>query len=134
MIEASHDRIRKFIHRTPLLSSNTIASKSGCTEFYLKCENFQKVGAFKARGAFNKLLQLDKKVTSVCTHSSGNHAQALAYAATTLGMPSYIVMPANSPTVKKNGVVGYGGKVIESGNTLKDREEAADRVTKQYGS
>lgn len=90
----------------------------------------QKIGAFKARGAFNKLLQLDKNVKSVCTHSSGNHAQALAYAATTLQLPSYIVMPQNSPIVKKNGVKGYGGKIIESGNTLKDREEAADKVCK----
>lgn len=58
-------------------------------------------------------------MTSVCTHSSGNHAQALAYAATTLGLPSYIIMPQNSPQVKKNGVIGYGGQIIESGNTLK---------------
>jgi threonine dehydratase len=78
----------------------------------LKCENLQKVGAFKARGAFNKLLQLDKSVQSVCTHSSGNHAQALAYAANILKLPSYIVMPQNSPLVKKNAVIGYGGKVI----------------------
>jgi threonine dehydratase len=94
---------------------------SGCSEFHLKCENLQKIGAFKARGAFNKLLQLDPSVNSVCTHSSGNHAQALAYAATALKKKSYIVMPQNSPLVKKNGVIGYGGKVIESGNTLKER-------------
>jgi len=87
----------------------------------LKCENFQKIGAFKARGAFNKLLQIDKSISSVCTHSSGNHAQALAYAAKTIGIQSYIVMPKNSPSVKKNGVIGYGGNVIESGNTLKER-------------
>jgi threonine dehydratase len=130
----SHDRIRSFVHRTPILSSTTIANKAGCAHLYLKCENLQKVGAFKARGAFNKLLQLDKSVTSVCTHSSGNHAQALAYAATTLKMPSYIVMPQNSPLVKKNGVIGYGGKVIESGNTIKEREEAAERIKNQYGS
>lgn len=111
-IVAAHDRIRSYVHRTPTISSKTIAQKAGCTEFYLKCENLQKIGAFKARGAFNKLLQLDKTVTSVCTHSSGNHAQALAYAAATLGLPSYIIMPQNSPAVKKNGVIGYGGKVI----------------------
>lgn len=65
----------------------------------------QKIGAFKARGAFNKLLQLPKDVKIVCTHSSGNHAQALAYASTTLGLKSYIIMPQNSPQVKKNGVI-----------------------------
>jgi threonine dehydratase len=72
----------------------------------------QKIGAFKIRGAFNKLLQLDNDVNSVCTHSSGNHAQALAYAAKKIGISSYIVMPQNSPSVKKSGVLGYGGKVI----------------------
>jgi threonine dehydratase len=112
MIVDSHERISKFIHRTPLLSSQTIAQMAGCAQLYLKCENLQKVGAFKARGAFNKLLQLDKSVTSVCTHSSGNHAQALAYAATSLNLLPYIVMPQNSPNVKKQGVIGYGGKVI----------------------
>jgi threonine dehydratase len=105
---------------------------AGCEELVLKCENLQKVGAFKARGAFNKLLQVDKNVSTVCTHSSGNHAQALAYAATTLGLRSYIVMPANSPPVKKSGVIGYGGHVVESGNTLKDREETAERVAKEH--
>jgi len=78
----------------------------------LKCENFQKIGAFKARGAFNKLLQLDRSVKSVCTHSSGNHAQAVAYAARILNLRSYIIMPQNSPIVKKNAVIGYGGEVI----------------------
>jgi threonine dehydratase len=82
---------------------------AGCRSFYLKCENLQKVGAFKPRGAFNKLLQLDPSIKTVCTHSSGNHAQALAYAATILGLKSIIVMPQNSPTIKKNGVKGYGG-------------------------
>lgn len=119
MIVNAHERVKPFVHRTPILSSQTIANKAGCTQFLLKCENLQKIGAFKARGAFNKLLQLDKTVTSVCTHSSGNHAQALAFAASTLKMSSYIIMPQNSPAVKKNGVIGYGGKVIESGNTLK---------------
>ena len=75
------------------MTNTTIAEKTLCKTFYLKCENMQKIGAFKARGAFNKILQLDKDVTSVCTHSSGNHAQALAYAAKKVGIPSYIVMP-----------------------------------------
>lgn len=119
MIIEAHERVKPFVHRTPILSSQAIANKSGCAQFLIKCENLQKIGAFKARGAFNKLLQLDKTVTTVCTHSSGNHAQALAFAASTLKMPSYIIMPQNSPTVKKNGVISYGGKVIESGNTLK---------------
>lgn len=100
---------------------------AGCAEFHLKCENFQKVGAFKPRGAFNKILQLEN-VSSVCTHSSGNHAQAVAYVASIFKIPAYIVMPQNSPSIKKEGVKGYGGNVIQSGNTLKDREETLNIV------
>ena len=111
-IKKAHDRIRPYIHRTPLLSSATIAQKSGCASFFLKCENMQKVGAFKPRGAFNKVLQLDSSVQSVCTHSSGNHAQALAYAASILKIPAYIVMPQNSPIVKKKAVQEYGASII----------------------
>lgn len=134
IIEAAHARIKPYIHRTPLLSSQTLAGMAGCSQLFLKCENFQKIGAFKARGAFNKLLQMDKNITTVCTHSSGNHAQALAYAANRLGLTSYIVMPGNSPPVKKSGVIGYGGNVVESGNTLKEREETADRVAKEHNA
>ena len=121
-IREAHTRIQSYIHRTPILSNQTIQTLTGCKAFWLKCENFQKIGAFKPRGAFNKLLQLGNNVSSVCTHSSGNHAQALAYAAKTLGIPAYIVMPQNSPSVKKKAVEGYGATIIESGNTLKDRE------------
>lgn len=85
----------------------------------MKCENLQKIGAFKARGAFNKLLQLDSTVKAVCTHSSGNHAQAIAFAASALGLKAYIVMPQNSPSIKKQAVQDYGGVVIESGNSIK---------------
>ena len=82
-LEDAHLRISPYIHRTPILSSKALAKISGCSELYLKCENLQKVGAFKARGAFNKLLQLTP--SAVCTHSSGNHAQAVALAASVLG-------------------------------------------------
>ena len=133
-IEEAHDRIRPYIHRTPLISSKTIADKAQCASFTLKCESLQKIGAFKARGAFNKLLQLPKEVKSVCTHSSGNHAQALAYTAKQVGIPAYIVMPQNSPVVKKNGVIGYGGTVIDSGNTLKEREATLEEVRKKHDS
>ena len=82
-----------YVHRTPIMSCSTIAKMTKTVSFYLKCENFQKIGAFKPRGAFNKMLQLPKNVTSVCTHSSGNNAQAVAYAAKQLGLTSYIIMP-----------------------------------------
>jgi threonine dehydratase len=136
-ILAAHERIRPFIHRTPCLPSQSLALQAGCAFFSLKCENLQKVGAFKPRGAFNKLLLLQQqpsKPSSVCTHSSGNHAQALAFAAATLGLPAYIVMPHNSPAVKQRAVQHYGATIIHSGNTLKDREETAAQVAQQNGS
>ena len=80
------------------------------------------------------MLQIGKSVSAVCTHSSGNHAQALSFAASTLGIPAYIVMPENSPIVKKKAVKGYGATVIECGNTLKEREEVAEKVMKQYNA
>ena len=99
---------------------------------FFKCENLQKVGAFKARGATNKVLQLGN-VNGVCTHSSGNHGQALAYVGGILNIPAVVVMPENSPNVKKAGVRGYGAEIVECGPTLKDREEATEKLVAERG-
>ena len=94
-----------------------------CKSLFLKSENFQKIGAFKTRGAANKLLKLNPNIKTVCCHSSGNHAQAVAYMAKRLGLTAYIIMPENSPLVKKKAAEGYGATVVTCGNTMKDREE-----------
>ena len=110
-IQAAHSRIKPFIHRTPVLSSLQINKIFDC-EIFLKCENFQKVGAFKFRGATNAVLQLPEKArkNGVITHSSGNHAAAVTLAAAINGIKAYIVMPENAPVVKKNAVAGYGAE------------------------
>ena len=115
------------------MSSITITQQTGCSELYFKCENLQKTGSFKPRGAFNRFLQLTG-ATSVCTHSSGNHAQGLAYAAYTLKLPAYVVMPENSSPIKKIAVQSYGATVIQSGNTAKERQEKAEEVSKEHKS
>src|SRR5690606_30852885 len=113
-IYAASERIKDFIHRTPLLTSSAIDNIADCQLFF-KCENFQKVGAFKARGAANAVLKLSaaQKRNGVATHSSGNHAAALARAAAQARIPAYIVMPSNAPAIKKAAVRGYGGQIIE---------------------
>ena len=113
-IEQAHERIKPYIHHTPVLTSQSIDDEAGCQVFF-KCENFQKVGAFKARGAMNAALSLSPEQLSkgLATHSSGNHAQALARAAKILGVKSYIVMPRTAPDIKKRGVKGYGGEIFE---------------------
>jgi threonine dehydratase len=126
---ATHDRIRPFIHHTPVLTSTLINEMVGA-EFYFKCENFQKMGAFKMRGATNAILQLseEKRSRGVVTHSSGNHGQALALAARSLGVKAFIVMPSNAPQVKKNAVSSYGGIIIECEATLEARDAAAAKI------
>lgn len=106
------------------------------SELYFKCENLQKVGAFKIRGATNAILQLpsEQLAKGVCTHSSGNHAQAVALGARTLGIPAYIVMPSTSPAVKKAAVKGYGAEVIECEPTLPARESTAQAVMDRTGA
>src|SRR5438874_1834847 len=100
-IRAAHERIRRYVHRTAVLTSSRLNDANSASLFF-KCENFQKVGAFKARGATNAVFGLDEATAprGVATHSSGNHAQALARAATLRGIPAYIVMPSNSAKVK----------------------------------
>lgn len=128
----AHDRIRPYIHRTPCLTNQTIDGIAGA-RLVFKCENFQKIGAFKARGGMNAALQLTEaeRRYGVTTHSSGNHAQALAYAARQLQMPAYIVMPRTAPRVKIEAVRGYGAEVIECEPTLQAREEGVRAVMQQ---
>lgn len=134
-IEQAHERIKQYIHRTPVYTCKAIDDMAGCSLFF-KCENLQKVGAFKARGAMNAILSLSKDELSkgVATHSSGNHAQALARAAKVLGVPSYIVMPRTAPAIKKAGVEGYGGEITECEPTLAAREETLAKVVARTGA
>ena len=124
-----HNRIKPFIHNTPVLTSNYINEITGA-EVYFKCENFQKMGAFKMRGAANAILRLsdEQKSNGVVTHSSGNHAQAISLAAKKIGIKAYIVMPSNAPEIKKEAVKGYGGELIECESNLEAREAAAKDV------
>jgi threonine dehydratase len=128
-------RIQPYIHRTPVLTSESLDTKVGARVF-LKCENMQKVGAFKFRGACNAVFSLTEEEAErgVCTHSSGNHAQALALAARMRGIPAYIVMPNNAPSVKKNAVAGYGGQITFCAPTLEAREASLTRVYERTGA
>lgn len=134
-IRAAHERILPYIHRTPVMTSASIDTLAGCSLFF-KCENFQKVGAFKARGAMNAILKLspEERRKGVATHSSGNHAQALARAAKILGVPSYIVMPRTAPEIKKRGVRAYGGEIFECEPTLAARESTLAEVIRRTGA
>lgn len=134
-IEQAHERIRQYVHRTPVFTSSSINAIAGC-EIFFKCENLQKVGAFKARGAMNAALSLSEedRQKGIATHSSGNHAQAIAKAAQLLGLKSYIVMPRTAPTSKRNGVVAYGGEIFECEPTLKARETRLAEVIAQTGA
>lgn len=131
----SQQRIQKFIHRTPVMSSQLINDIVGA-DIYFKCENFQKMGAFKMRGATNAILQLSEteKEFGVATHSSGNFAQAIALAAKVQGIKAYIVMPSNAPEIKKTAVKGYGGEVIECIPTLEARETTLNEVVNKTGA
>ena len=134
-IQYAHQRIKPFIHHTPVLTSQSINDIAGC-EIYFKCENFQKIGAFKARGGMNAVLSLskDEQQKGITTHSSGNHAQAIALAAKTVGTKAYIVMPNNAPTIKKNGVKALGGEIIECEPTLEARESTVKKVIDRTGA
>lgn len=130
-----HERIKPFIHNTPVLTSRLIDTMVGANLFF-KCENFQKMGAFKMRGAANAIMQLSEKQrqNGVVTHSSGNFAQALSLAAQSLGVKAFIVMPSNAPQVKKNAVKEYGGNIIECEPTLTARENATKQIEKENGA
>ncbi len=130
-----HERISPYIHETPILTSRLINEIADCS-IYFKCENFQKMGAFKMRGATNAILQLSQEdqKKGVVTHSSGNFAQALSLAAKSLGITAYIVMPSSAPQVKKDAVKTYGGIIIECPPTLKNREETAQKIVEEKGA
>ncbi len=134
-IEAAHKRIKPFIHHTPVMTSKNINAMAGA-ELFLKCENLQKIGAFKYRGATNAVLMLTdaERQNGVATHSSGNHAQALALAARNNGLKAYIVMPENSSKVKMDAVKGYGAEVITCKPNQKAREDTLAEVVKRTGA
>jgi threonine dehydratase len=134
-IEAAHERIKPYIHRTPVLANQTLNEFAGA-EIYFKCENFQKIGAFKARGGVNAVLSMtpEEQAKGVATHSSGNHAQAIAYAARVVGTKAYIVMPDNSPEVKVKAVQGYGAEVTFCKNTPEERQATLEQVVARTGA
>jgi threonine dehydratase len=132
---AAAERIRGHVHRTPVMTSKAVDGIAGARLFF-KCENLQKVGAFKARGATNAVLSLDDEATGrgVATHSSGNHAAALAYAAGIRDVPAHVVMPSSAPPVKKAAVAGYGALITECEPTLEARESTLDAVVERTGA
>jgi threonine dehydratase len=134
-IADAHERIKSYISHTPVMTSQSVNERAGCHVFF-KCENFQKVGAFKSRGAMNAALSLtpEQRAKGIATHSSGNHAQAIARAAKILGIKSYIVMPRTAPEIKKRGVRGYGGEIFECEPTLKAREATLAEVISKTGA
>jgi threonine dehydratase len=133
-LRAAHERIAPHVHRTPVMTSRQLDHHCGARVFF-KCEQLQRVGAFKARGAANAVLSLsdEQAARGVGTHSSGNHGAALALAASVRGIPAYIVMPGNAPSVKKAAVAGYGGLIVECEPTLQDRVATLDRLVAEHG-
>tara|TARA_Y100000741_G_scaffold342027_1_gene304721 strand:+ start:910 stop:1449 length:540 start_codon:yes stop_codon:yes gene_type:complete len=130
-----HERIKPFIHNTPIIKSELIDKLVGA-KIYFKCDNFQKMGAFKMRGATNAIMQLSnlEKRKGVVTHSSGNFAQALSLGAKSLNVPAYIVMPESAADVKKEAVKNYKGILFECKSTLKDREDKANEIVREKGA
>jgi len=134
-IEAAHELVRPYIHHTPVFTSRFLNDLAGA-ELYFKCENLQKIGAFKARGGLNAVLSLSEEQLSsgVITHSSGNHAQAIAFSAQKVGAKCYIVMPENSPKVKIAAVEGYGATITFCKNTPEDRQRTVDEIVARTGA
>ncbi|AYG69165.1 MULTISPECIES: beta-hydroxyaspartate dehydratase BhcB [unclassified Rhizobium] len=132
---AAHTRIKPYIHRTPVLTSSFINSLVGA-ELFFKCENFQKAGAFKARGASNAVFGLsdERAARGVATHSSGNHGTCLSYAAGRRGIPCTVVMPRTAPQAKKDAVRGYGGRVVECEPSTSSREAVFAEVVAETGA
>lgn len=133
-IACAAERLAPWAHRTPVLTSRTLNERCG-GQVWLKCENLQRVGAFKFRGAMNAVLQLNdaERAAGVITHSSGNHAQALALAGQLVGVPVCIVMPRTAPAVKRAATEGYGAKIVTCEPTLASREETVARLVAQHG-
>ncbi|MCC1494808.1 beta-hydroxyaspartate dehydratase BhcB [Cognatishimia sp. F0-27] len=132
---AAHERIRPYIHRTPVLTSSYLNDLTGA-ELFFKCENFQKAGAFKVRGASNAVFGLSDEMASkgVATHSSGNHALSLSYAAGRRGIPCHVVMPRTAPQAKKDAVRGYGGIITECEPSTTSREAVFAEVEAETGA
>jgi threonine dehydratase len=135
MIEVVHLRVKPYIHRTPVMTSTFLNQLNGA-ELYFKPENLQKIGAFKARGGVNAVLSLSaaELAQGVATHSSGNHAQAIAYAASMVGVKAFIVMPENSPLVKIKAVEGYGAEITFCINTPEAREATVREIVERTGA
>jgi len=130
-----HKRIKPYIHRTPVLTSRLLNDISGVKLFF-KCENFQRMGAYKMRGATNAILLLseEERAKGVVTHSSGNFAQALSLAAQILKVKAHIVMPSNAPKVKKVAVIQYGGNIVECDPTIESRTATAKKTAREKGA
>jgi len=128
-------RIKPYVKRTPVLTCETLNQLTG-SQLFFKCENFQKVGAFKFRGACNAIFSLSntESIKGVCTHSSGNHAAALSLAARLRGIPAFVVMPENSPRVKIEAVRAYGGQIVFCAPTLAAREKTLQTIQHQTGA
>jgi len=132
--EAAYARVKPVVHKTPLLSSRTLDGKSG-NKVLFKAENFQRVGAFKIRGAYNKISLLSPKQRShgVVTHSSGNHAQGVALAAQLLRVKAVVVMPKTAPSIKVDATRGYGAEVVFCEDSSEDRERVAKELVRNHG-
>lgn len=134
-IRAAHERIKPYVHRTPVMTS-TLLDREAEASLFFKCENLQNVGAFKSRGACNTVFSLSDEEArrGVATHSSGNHGAALARAAALRGITAHIVMPSNAPMVKQRAVAGYGANIIFCEPSPTAREEACNRVLGETGA
>lgn len=134
-IKKTAELVNKYAHKTPVMTSKTINKMAGC-ELFFKCENFQKIGAFKIRGAISAVFSLthEEITRGVVTHSSGNHAAAVAYAADLRGGKAYIVMPRTAPQIKKDAVGDYGGEIIYCEPTLEAREKVCGEVIDKTGA
>src|SRR5260370_30427467 len=133
-ILAAHARISPKIHRTPILTSASLNAMTGAQLFF-KCENLQKTGSFKIRGASNAILSLTEKEVAkgIVTHSSGNHGAAVACASSWRGVPAWVVLPQNAPTVKAKAIEGYGGKVVFCEPSVTARKATCDRLQARTG-
>jgi threonine dehydratase len=134
VVSAQH-RLTNHAHRTPTQTSTRLSEEVGADALYLKCENLQRAGAFKFRGAYNAISRFDdeQRTSGVLTYSSGNHAQAIALAAHLLGVPALVVMPGDAPTIKVEATLGYGAEVVRYDRYTQDREEVGKRLAVERG-
>jgi threonine dehydratase len=132
-IDQAESRVRPFIRHTPVLTSRSLDAETG-GQLYFKCENFQRSGSFKARGAFNAVLARGPDVTTIATHSSGNHAAAVALAASTEGLKAHVVMPKTAPKAKRSAVEAAGAEIISCEPTLDSRERTLAEVALRTGA